>query len=395
MPKDVVQLTQDLVRIPSVNPMANPVSRPEIELEHRLTDYLENLFQERGLQFQRFHVEPSRDNIVAFLPGSGDKLLLLEAHQDTVPIDGMTIEPFGGAIRGDTILGRGACDVKGGMAMCLDAMFRLQDAPSPNQPSILMACTINEECGFTGAKHLANELNSHQLKFLNQMPSAAVVAEPTRMNVVIAHKGVVRWRCTTQGQATHSSNPSLGDNAIYRMGRVVELIRQYNELLQSNIDEKLGHPTVSVGTIHGGVSVNTVPDVCTIDIDRRLLPSEDPEQARQALIDFIANGIDQPAKVQHSDTYMHSPGLAASSENVQLAGQIQFACSQKEIASETLHVAFGTDAPAYAGIGIPTVIFGPGSLDQAHTKDEYIEIDQLRRATDVLETFCREFESSA
>lgn len=393
MPMDVVQLTQCLVRIPSVNPMGHQVDRPEIQLEIRLTNHLEDLFRELGVAYERCEVAPGRDNIVACLPGNSEKIIVLEAHQDTVPVEGMTIEPFGAHLVENRIYGRGACDVKGGMAMALTVLSRLKENPNESQPTVLVACTVNEECGFTGARHLAEWWHSGQSKLVTGLPDAVIVAEPTLMNVVVAHKGVVRWRCHTHGTASHSSNPAGGDNAIYRMADVLAAIREYERTVLATPAQEgpLGQPTISVGTVEGGVSVNTVPDHCTIELDRRLVPGQSQEEARQDLIRFIAQRVDDANKVTHDPPYMSSPGLPLTMANRVLAERISAAAGQFGVASEHHQVAYGTDSPAYHAIGIPTVVFGPGSLLQAHTKDEYIEIDQLYKATDILEAVCRGF----
>src|SRR5262245_46067176 len=159
MPFDLVRTLSDLVSIPSVNPMGRPLSGPEF-FEYRVTDYLEQLFRRLGLAYQRQTVEPKRDNIVARLDGDvplseGGSLILFEAHQDTVPVDGMTIEPWTPTVRDGRIYGRGACDIKGGMAAMIGAIARLADERPKGRPTIVLACTVNEEHGFTGATALA------------------------------------------------------------------------------------------------------------------------------------------------------------------------------------------------------------------------------------------------
>src|SRR5687767_1387424 len=156
---DVVQLLSDLVRIPSVNPMGRPVSG-EIYYEHRVTGYLESLFRSLGLPTERHTVAPLRDNIITRVDGDvpperGGKLVMLEAHQDTVPVEGMSIEPFNPKIDGGKLYGRGSCDIKGGMAAMLTAIARLAKEKPAGRPTVVMACTINEEYGFTGATHWA------------------------------------------------------------------------------------------------------------------------------------------------------------------------------------------------------------------------------------------------
>lgn len=181
--------------------------------EYRLTDYLERFFERNGISFSRQPIAPKRENIVASVPGDpppehGGGLLLLEAHQDTVPVDGMTIPPFDPQIRDGRLYGRGSCDIKGGMAAMLAVMARLSQEPPSPRPTVVMACTVNEEHGFTGAIGLSRLWSGEEQQpseicpLLPRRPDAAIVAEPTNLNVVVAHKGMVRWRCHTTGRGT-------------------------------------------------------------------------------------------------------------------------------------------------------------------------------------------------
>jgi acetylornithine deacetylase len=211
-----------------------------------------------------------------------------------------------------------------------------------------------------------------------------VAAEPTSMNVIVAHKGVVRWRCHTKGRAAHSSYPERGDNAIYTMGHVVNACEQYATTLSNTTPHpQLGTPTLNVGLIHGGICVNAVPDRCTIEIDRRLLPDEDPRPARQQAIDgldaLLAKSIVE--RVEHDEPFLGAPGLSATSNGL-LAEQVRRASASVGYQPKLLGVPYATDAPFFAQLGIPTVVFGPGNIEQAHTADEWIELQQLRAAVD-------------
>ncbi len=291
--QDVVATLEQLVRIPSVNPMGQDASGPPY-YEQQLTDYLQQFFQQLGVAWQRQRVAPHRDNIVARLDGTGHGILVWEVHQDTVPVDGMTIDPFAPVVRDGRLYGRGACDDKGPMASMLTAFARLAASPPAQLPTIVMACTVNEESGFTGAAALAEVWANGTDSFLSRLPDAVVVAEPTSLDIVVTHKGVVRWSCETWGRAAHSSYPERGANAIYAMGPVITACAEYAQSLRSQPPHTLlGTPTISLGTIRGGVSVNTVPDRCRVEFDRRLLPEEDPELARQAAIDRLAQQLPQ------------------------------------------------------------------------------------------------------
>lgn len=386
---DVAELTQQLVRIPSLNPMG----RDEHEapyLETRLTHFLEQYLSDLGLPVERQPVFPQRDNLLTRLEGRGqlaDKLVLLEVHQDTVPVDGMTVPPFAAEIRDGRIYGRGTCDVKGGMAAVLSAALRLARQPAANQPTVVVAMSINEENGFDGISQLCQAWEGGTSELLPRAPDIAIVTEPTEFDVVVAHKGCVRWKCRTTGRAAHSSMPSAGVNAIYRMAPVIAELARYAESgLPVGRDHPLvGGPTLSVGMIHGGVSVNTVPDHCEIEIDRRLVPDEDPEAAVEHVLAYLAErGITDG--VVHERPSIAAPGLS-SDQNQALASALARACQRRGVGGRLRGVPFGTDAGPLSLADVPTVVFGPGSIDQAHTKDEWIATDALPPAVDILVDF--------
>jgi len=410
MSLDVVQLLTDLVRIPSVNPMGRAVSG-DIYYEHRVTAHLESLFRGLGLPVERHTVAPLRDNIVTRVDGDvpperGGKILMLEAHQDTVPVDGMTIEPFAAKIDGGRLYGRGSCDIKGGMAAMIAAVARLAKERPSGRPTVVLACTINEEHGFTGATHWATTYSGKppgsgrgpelppaptgRSKLLPRVPDAAIVAEPTRLNVVVAHKGAARWRLSTRGVATHSSQPQLGDNAIYHMARVLSVLERYSREVVPGLGQHplCGQPTLSVGLIGGGISVNTVPDRCTIEIDRRVLPGEDPQAALDHCVQHLQEHVQPPAPLEHEPPFMLTRGLSDAA-NGDLAERLIAAIRRVGGPGEGIGVPFGTDAPHFAATGCPTVVFGPGSIDQAHTADEWLDLDQLRSAAEILFEFAK------
>lgn len=388
---DVVGLTQQLVRIPSLNPMNRSVTGPEY-LEGRVTDFLEQLARSLELPYERHTVLPGRDNLLMRLEGRGSiaaQLLLLEVHQDTVPIDGMTIPPFDAQIEDNRIYGRGSCDVKGGMAAFLTTVSQLRQS-SADRPTIVLACTVNEENGFDGVRHLRDLWKSGRSLLLPRQPDEAIVAEPTELDVVVAHKGTVRWCCHARGKAAHSSNPAAGDNAIYRMADILKQLEQYamNGLPTELQHPLVGRPTLSVGTIHGGISVNTVPDECRIEIDRRLLPDESGAAAQAHVQDFLRRNLPN-ASVDHEPPFLTSPGLS-SQNNGPLSKRLQSSIKRVGLAGNCKGVPFGTDAGTISAAGVPVVVFGPGSIAQAHTKDEWIDIQSLRRAVEILMDFCQQ-----
>lgn len=393
---DLVQVLVELVSIPSVNPMGRPLRGPEF-FEYRVTEYLEKLFARLGLPCERQTIEPQRDNIVARLDGDvpaeeGGPVLLFEAHQDTVPVDGMTIDPWRPVVANGRVTGRGSCDIKGGMTAMLGALARLAAERPRRMPTILMACTVNEEHGYSGAVGLTQMWKPGGSKLFPRAPDAAVIAEPTLLDVVVAHKGAVRWRCHTRGRAAHSSQPQLGVNAAFRMARVLLALEKYQQEICPTLAQhpRCGGVTLSVGTINGGISVNTVPEQCTIEIDRRLLPGESNAQAYDHVVQYVRTfpGID--FEVVHDPPFMWGATLN-DTHNLPLADTLRQAAAEVHPECRLVGVPFGTDAAAISQSGVPCVVFGPGSIDQAHTADEWLAIEQLVRASEALYRFAREF----
>ncbi|HEY4313539.1 MAG TPA: M20 family metallopeptidase [Pirellulales bacterium] len=393
MPLDLVDTLSQLVATPSVNPMGRPVSGPEF-FEYRMTDWLQAFFNRLSLPWVRQTVEPKRDNIVARFdgdraPGDGGKVILLEAHQDTVPVDGMTIPPWQPTVRDGRIYGRGSCDIKGGMTAMLGALVRLVEEKPGSRPTVIMACTVNEEHGYSGAQALTRLWTSAgQDSIIPRTPDAAIIAEPTNLDVVVAHKGAVRWRCHTHGRAAHSSQPQLGDNAIYKMARVLTALENYaRDVPASAAAHPLcGRPSLSVGVISGGLSVNTVPARATIEIDRRIIPGEDGETAYRQVVDYVTHRTELGASLEHERPYLEGRSLSDGPNKV-LAGQLIEAARRVRGQAAEIGVPFGTDAATIAGAGVPSVVFGPGSIAQAHTADEWLSLDELTAASEALYQF--------
>jgi acetylornithine deacetylase len=393
---DPVEILERLVAIPSVNPMGREAIGPTYG-EARLTAFLEETFKRMGLTTQRQPVTPGQDNLIARLDGDpapqdGGRVVLLDAHQDTVPVDGMTIEPFRPQQRDGRLYGRGACDTKGGMAAILAAVSRLaQQRPRP-RPTIIVSCTVNEENGFSGAKRVTQAWGDGHGEIIPHKPEVAIAAEPTGLDVVVAHKGVIRWKCHTRGRAGHSSRPIAGDNAIYAMARVVTAIEQYAAKpgTQGAAHPLCGPGTWNVGTIHGGASINTVPDRCTIEIEYRPSPGEDPTAARERLIEQLPQAAATRYPIEHEPPYMSGPPLWDEHNGV-LADQVCGLVREIVGSCQKIGVPYATNAALYSAAGVPAVAFGPGFLAQAHSADEWVPLDQLRQATEIFYRFCRAF----
>jgi len=319
--------------------------------------------------------------------------VLWDAHQDTVPVDGMTIDPFMPFVREGRLYGRGSCDVKGGMAAMLVALDRLRTSGQPRRAHVVFTATVNEEFGFSGSKAITRLLTTPTAELtppdraardlLGGPPAAAVVAEPTELDIVTQHKGAVRWRMRVHGVACHSAFPEQGDNAIYPAGRAIGAIESLaKELLTRHPDHPCGPPTLNLGTIHGGMGVNLVPDLVVFELDRRVVPGESPQAARDEVIARIAAACGK-TRIEHDQPFLESAGLPAMADRTWF-DRLTAAASRRGVASRQIAARYGTNASVFAAAGVPSLVFGPGSIAQAHTADEWIDLAQIDTAADIL-----------
>ncbi len=394
---DPIPILEELVAIPSVNPMGGDPENGNLR-ESRLTEFLEEFFRERGIETLRQEAEPGRDNLLARIEGSAGSrapVVVLDAHQDTVPVEGMTIAPWTPVIRDGRLFGRGSCDTKGPMAAMIVAALRASAVPRGRRPTVILSFPVNEEFGFTGIRRLCESSGRFggalAEGFIPRTPTAAVVGEPTDLAVITAHKGAVRWRIHSHGRAAHSSRPELGENAIFMMAEVLNRLKEYQATTVGELaaDPLCGKPTLSVGTIRGGVSVNVVPEECVIEVDRRVVPGEDAHDAREHLLTAI-EGLEG---ITHDDPFLDLPPLAGTA-NAAVASRLCDCIRAVKGAGRTTGASYGTHAAFYARRGIPAVVFGPGSIEQAHTQDEWVTVDQVRESAEILYRFLLEEGSS-
>lgn len=367
----VLQTLADLVRINSVN--SSYEGGPG---EGEVAAYVRRFFEQRGIETWEQEVFPGRPNVLARLPGlDSSRRIVLEAHTDTVSVKGMTIPPFEPVIREGRMYGRGSCDTKAGLATMMHAMASLKEEGIAPPCEVILAAAVDEEYSYRGVVRLCEGLKA----------DAAIVAEPTELRAVIATKGVLRCRLVVHGRSAHSSKPHLGVNAITHMARVIAAIEADNERMAAVQHPLVGCGTCNVGVITGGVQVNFVPDRCAIEIDRRLLPGEKASDAvahyRQLLqgLEGITGDVEEPLLLV--DEALDTPAEAAV---VQTALQV---LRDLGLNAEPCGVPFGCDASKLARAGIPSIVFGPGSIDRAHTADEYIEIDQVEQALEFQRRF--------
>lgn len=380
---EVAALLTDLVAIPSVNPQHRDSLEPPFG-EARIGAYVADFGRALGLDVAIQPVLPGRDNVLLTLTGSNpDRRLLFECHLDTVPGWPGQPDPFEPRILGGRLYGRGACDVKGTLAAMLLALRLLVRRGLQPPRTVVLAATVDEE-------HQARGV--HRLAAAGPFAEAAVVGEPTELSVVVAHKGCVRWRLITRGRSAHSSKAELGANAIDAMVDVLSALRRdLGPILASRAHSLVGHPTLSVCTIHGGVAVNVIPDVCEVEIDRRTIPGEDLEDVEREMEDAIRRIVSsQPelqAELQQPFVVDPSLGTPADAPIVTLLAQAARAIVGD---GDVTGVPFGTDASKLSQVGIPSVVFGPGNIDLAHTPDESIDLEEVARAAEILATLSLE-----
>ena len=371
----VLATLADLVRINSVNSSYD--GGPG---EGEVAKYVRRFFEARGIETWEQEVFPGRPNVIARLPGKNpNRRLVLEAHTDTVSVKGMTIPPFEPEIRDNKMFGRGSCDTKAGLATMMHALASLKEEGIKPPCEVLLAAVVDEEYSYRGVVKLCEDLKA----------DAAIVAEPTEMRAVIATKGVLRCRIIVHGKSAHSSKPHLGVNAITHMARVIAAIEEDNTRMAALQHPLVGCGTCNIGVIAGGVQVNFVPDRCVIEIDRRLLPGQRASDAvahyHQLLqsLEGITAELEEPLLLV--DEALDTP---AESAVVQTAMQV---LRNMGLNAEPCGVPFGCDASKLSRAGIPSIVFGPGSIDRAHTADEYVELDQVEQALEFQRRFILSF----
>ena len=373
--KTVEQLLQQMVQINTVNTV---VSGDPL-IENRLGDFNEAVAQSMGFGTKRLPVAGRADNLlVTYEVSGGLPWLMFESHMDTVTVEGMTVDPFAAEIRDGRIWGRGTCDTKGTGAAMLWAMHQYsQSSVQPHNVAILFA--IDEESGMRGIRNfITNDYSK-----LGFEPVGVIVGEPTLLQPIIAHNGCVRWKIITHGIAAHSSTPDLGHSAISDMAAVIAAVeRDYiPNLAQSH--PQTGKAQCSINMISGGIQVNVIPEQCEVHLDRRVVPGEDESTVLpdvQKVLDSVAK-TNPKAKIEQELMFSCPPLPPEPAQK--LLPKVQTVLKAMDLSTDPLGKPYATDAGDLGSAGVPTIVIGPGSIEQAHTKDEYLEIEQLHRGVEL------------
>lgn len=359
---DPVELTRALVSFNTINPPGN---------ERSCAEHLGALLEEGGFSVSYHEFADQRTNLMARIGGSADKKpLCFTGHIDTVPLGSVpwSVDPFAGEILNGKIFGRGTSDMKSGVAAFVVAALEM-GAALADGPGVVLVITAGEETGCEGAYHLARSDN-----VLGEA-GALVVAEPTSNQPWIGHKGALWLKATTTGVTAHGSMPEEGVNAVYKAAHAISKLEDFDFNIAR--DSILGKPTLNVGTVSGGLNINSVPDSAEVGIDIRTVPAQDHAEVRSHLADYLGKDV-------ILDTVVDVGGVVTDTADDWMSEVFDIITPILGERPETKTAAYFTDASALAPAlgGPPTVILGPGEATMAHQTDEYCVVDRISQAVE-------------
>ena len=367
----VITLLRDLVAIDSVNPSLVPGAAGEGAIADAVAQHLRRI----GLDVDVRDVAPGRPNVVGVLEGrAAGRSLMLCGHLDTVGVEGMDA-PFEPRVRDGRLYGRGAQDMKGGVAAMIDAV-RVVAERGLERGKVIVAAVVDEEYASIGADAIA----------AGWAADAAVVTEPTDLQIGIGHKGFAWLEVETMGRAAHGSRPRDGRDAILRMGRVLQRLETLDRTLQS----RPPHPLIGTGSLHasiidGGRELSSYPDHCRLQLERRTVVGETDETVKReidAILDGLA-GEDPEFSGRSRLTFSRPPYELPPAHPLSRA--LVAAATKCGCETRTVGMSFWTDAAVLAGAGIPSVLFGPGGAG-LHSTEEYVTLDDVVLCRDALTT---------
>jgi len=360
---DPVSLTQQLVRFDTINPKS-----PELPCAR----FLAQLLESGGFAVRVHEFAPGRASLVARAPGGNEPPLCFAGHLDTVPLGAAPWkrDPFAGETDAGRLYGRGSSDMKSGVAALACAALDLVHSGTLRRAGLSLVFVAGEETGCEGAAHLARTAGALGIA------GALVVGEPTDGIPLIGHKGALWLEARTRGVTAHGSMPERGVNAIHRAARALAVLEGFR--FDTAPDPLLGRPTLNVGTIHGGLNVNSVPDQAVIGIDIRTVPSQDHGRLREELARALGTDVELRAQVD-------VPGLRTDAGHPFVQRVFDLVERRAGRRPEPAAAPYFTDAsiltPAFGGV--PTVVLGPGVLVQAHQTDEYAEVGCIEETTEL------------
>jgi acetylornithine deacetylase len=368
---DPVALARELVRIDSRNPALAPNSPGERAAAHALGSALESW----GFRVDVQEAAPGRPNIVGRAGRAAGRSLMLNGHLDVVGVEGMTHAPFAGVERDGRLYGRGAADMKGGLAAMCAAAARA--AARGITGEVIIAAVVDEEHTSIGTRELLRR---------GVRADAAIVGEPTRLAIMPAHKGFAWIEVEVRGRAAHGSRYELGVDAILEAAAVLgELDRIERESLPTRRHPLLGRPSLHVSTIEGGSGWSTYPDRCVIRVERRTLPTERADEPLEEVRAAIARARDRRASLAAEAHLVLLQAPSDVAPNAPIVRALSEALTDLGERVTVDGMSAWTDAALLNEAGIPAICFGPGDIALAHAAEEWIDVDEIERATGVLE----------
>ena len=362
--EEVIQLLVKLVQIETENLQRN---------EERLVELILEIADKEGLCYEVDEYSPGRFNVYMSIgqQSSGIKLLY-NGHTDVVPAgEGWSVHPYSGAIIDNKVYGRGSCDMKAGVAAMLASMITLKRGLFQPQGFLLLALVADEE-----------EHQSGTLRLMEKYPDFdyAIVGEPSKMGLVVAHKGNMYIKVTAISRASQASVPHMGVNAVEEMSKFINYMESYKKSISERVDPLLGPPTIASTMINGGKSACVIPETCEAVFDRRVVSIEDPKAVWEEIQDLVGE-YNKKCKANFSLECLWEASGMHTPENSRIISELIEA--SKEVTGavpETSIWPAVADSGILAAHGIETVLFGPGDITVAHKPDEYVPIDELLNA---------------
>ena len=361
--QSATELTRQLIRFNTINPPG---------AEQGCAEHLAGLLTAAGFVVELVPFSEGRAQLLVQIGGTSERPPLgFTGHLDTVPLGtrSWSVDPFAAEIKGDKLYGRGSSDMKSGVAAFVSAAIAMADRLA-GTPGVRLAITAGEETGCSGAAALV------AVKSALGRVGALVVAEPTGNRPLVGHKGALWLEAETTGVTAHGSMPERGVNAIYKAARAVSALEAFDFNVARH--EVLGAPTLNVGTIHGGININSVPDRATIGIDIRTIPAQSHAQLRAQMESYLGPEVVLKTLLDAQSVWSdpHDPWIR---EVIEIAREIEGV--DDEIAAAPYFTDASVLTPAWGNP--PTVILGPGELVQAHQTDEYCLISRIEKATEL------------
>jgi acetylornithine deacetylase len=371
----VIACLRDLVAIDSVNPSLSPGARGEADVARRIASELEAI----GLRVEVTEAMPGRPNVVGVLEGRAPgRSLMFCGHTDTVGVSGMP-RPFAAEIRDGRLYGRGAQDMKGGVAGMIGAVRRIAESGGLARGQVIVAAVIDEEHASIGADALVAKWRA----------DAAVVTEPTSLDIAVAHKGFQWIALETRGRAAHGSRPLEGRDAILRMGRVLSRLEALDQRLQRGPSHALlGAASLHASLIEGGHELSSYPARAALQYERRTLPGESADVARAEAEAILADLRLEDPEFDGEARHVLGRDAYEIEATSQLPTQLSAAAKAAGCRASIVGMTFWTDAAILGAAGIPSVLFGPGGAG-LHSIEEYVLLDDVCRCRDALAELAR------